>query len=388
MLKKGQVFNYLLQGHNIDKLEESKNEFYMDNQKKYYSLLSISILSKSKEEYEEKENLFLFALDELIKKIINKKQIEIIFSNTKHIDLLFFDDDYNKCLNDTKELSELLIKQILEKLKFDIAVIYSNPRYNLNTVSENYKKIISFLDIGYFINNINIYNLDNYLDSSIKIEETFVYQKLIIESIFNRKTNVMQYLEKLIEIIPEVSLWKKENAINNMASIIIFIKNNIEEKGIKLDLFSSEKELYDVLASFSLWNEIKEYLYNFMNTILNEIFLNIENNRNLSDILKVKDYIYENYNTGITLEDVAKIACMNPYYFSSFFKKSTGENFKKFLLKVQMENAIKLLLTTDSKVYEIAGLTGFNDTRHFSDMFRKFYGINPMEYRKSFKNKL
>jgi two-component system response regulator YesN len=86
---------------------------------------------------------------------------------------------------------------------------------------------------------------------------------------------------------------------------------------------------------------------------------------------------------NITLDTVAGIACMNAYYFSSFFKKHTGENFKDFLTRLRMEKALQLLLNTDMKTYEIAEQVGFNDARHFSGMFRKYYGKNPLEYKNS-----
>jgi two-component system response regulator YesN len=102
-----------------------------------------------------------------------------------------------------------------------------------------------------------------------------------------------------------------------------------------------------------------------------------------SDIRKVKDYIEKHYMENITLDTVAGIACMNAYYFSSFFKKHTGENFKDFLTRLRMEKALQLLLNTDMKTYEIAEQVGFNDARHFSGMFRKYYGKNPLEYKNS-----
>ena len=75
---------------------------------------------------------------------------------------------------------------------------------------------------------------------------------------------------------------------------------------------------------------------------------------NDSAISRVKVYIEENYKSNITLETVANLTFMNAYYFSSFFKKHTGENFKDFLTGVRMEKALKILMSSDKKTYEIA----------------------------------
>ena len=100
------------------------------------------------------------------------------------------------------------------------------------------------------------------------------------------------------------------------------------------------------------------------------------------DIQKVKAHIEAHYQQDISLETAAGIACMNPNYFCTFFKKHTGENFKDYLLRIRMEQALRLLMTTDCKTYELAERVGFHDPKHFSDMFKKFYGKNPMEYKK------
>lgn len=41
---------------------------------------------------------------------------------------------------------------------------------------------------------------------------------------------------------------------------------------------------------------------------------------------------------------------MNPYYFSSFFKKNAGENFKDYLNRVRLQHAVALLVSTDKKL--------------------------------------
>lgn len=76
---------------------------------------------------------------------------------------------------------------------------------------------------------------------------------------------------------------------------------------------------------------------------------------------------------------------MNAYYFSSFFKKNSGENFKDYVNKVRLKHAMALLVTTDKKTYEIADQVGFRDARSFSELFQRTYGETPASYRKRVK---
>lgn len=103
------------------------------------------------------------------------------------------------------------------------------------------------------------------------------------------------------------------------------------------------------------------------------------------DILYAKKYMEEHYSENLTLEVLAQEIHMNPYYFSSFFKKNSGENFKDYLNKVRMRHAMNLLVSTDLKTYEIADRVGFRDARSFSELFQRMYGETPASYRKRVK---
>ena len=69
----------------------------------------------------------------------------------------------------------------------------------------------------------------------------------------------------------------------------------------------------------------------------------------------------------------------------SFFKKETGQNYKNYLAEVRMKEAVKLLMKTDMKTYELAKAVGYNDVRSFSEKFREYFGESPSSYKKSRK---
>ena len=79
------------------------------------------------------------------------------------------------------------------------------------------------------------------------------------------------------------------------------------------------------------------------------------------DINKALEYIELHYAESLSLNVLAEEVHMNPYYFSSFFKKSTGKNFKDYVNQIRLKHAVTLLLDTDKKVYEIAMNVGFGD---------------------------
>ena len=60
-----------------------------------------------------------------------------------------------------------------------------------------------------------------------------------------------------------------------------------------------------------------------------------------------KEYIRNNFNKDISLDEVSRVANISPYYFSKIFKEGTGQNFIEYLTGIRMEKAKELLSTTE-----------------------------------------
>lgn len=93
-------------------------------------------------------------------------------------------------------------------------------------------------------------------------------------------------------------------------------------------------------------------------------------------------YISKNFADTLTLEAVAGQVHLNPAYFSTMFKQSTGSSFKEYLNMVRIEESKRLLANTDYSLIDIAVATGFEDQSYFSKVFKKFTGLTPKQYRK------
>ncbi len=96
-------------------------------------------------------------------------------------------------------------------------------------------------------------------------------------------------------------------------------------------------------------------------------------------------YIKEHYNEELSLEKVASIVFLNPAYFSQLFKQKVGFGYKEYVTSLRLEQAKQLLLNPKLKVGEIAEYLGYQDIRHFAQMFRKKYHVTPNEYRQQQK---
>ncbi|MCI5698982.1 MAG: AraC family transcriptional regulator [Lachnospiraceae bacterium] len=95
------------------------------------------------------------------------------------------------------------------------------------------------------------------------------------------------------------------------------------------------------------------------------------------------EYINDNYCSDITLQDVADHAGLNPAYLSSLFKKEMEVNFSDYITDKRITQAKFLLQNSNASIIEIAGTLGFQSQSYFSNVFKKYTGKTPKQFRHS-----
>lgn len=100
-------------------------------------------------------------------------------------------------------------------------------------------------------------------------------------------------------------------------------------------------------------------------------------------------YLNENYEHKISLEQIAHNMYLSPVYISKIFKEETGESPINYLIKIRLEKAKEILLGEEGgSIKSIANMVGYDDVYHFSKLFKKYYGISPLYYKKRAMRKL
>lgn len=94
------------------------------------------------------------------------------------------------------------------------------------------------------------------------------------------------------------------------------------------------------------------------------------------------NYIHNNFERDISLGDIAKYVFLSPSYFTRAFKEQTGMSPISYLLKIRIERAKEMLVDTGLKISDIALSVGFSNQQRFNEMFKKYAGLTPLQYRK------
>ncbi len=102
-------------------------------------------------------------------------------------------------------------------------------------------------------------------------------------------------------------------------------------------------------------------------------------------VMRIIEYMQENYNNSITVEDLSAIFHLSPNYISHIFKKEIGINFVTCLTKIRINSACEMLKSTSLSMQDISFKVGINDSKYFIKIFKKIMDVTPNQYRNMHK---
>jgi AraC-like DNA-binding protein len=96
---------------------------------------------------------------------------------------------------------------------------------------------------------------------------------------------------------------------------------------------------------------------------------------------EVASYMQGHMRQDLTIAEVARHFSFSEVTLRRRFREASGISPKRYLLELRLNEAQRLLLTTNLSMQEIALQMGFFDLAHFSSTFRKHYGLTPSAWR-------
>lgn len=157
---------------------------------------------------------------------------------------------------------------------------------------------------------------------------------------------------------------------------------SIKEAIIELKKVKSNEELFK-----NLKRKVKEE-YNLSDsvTITEDKSLNANEKSSKYLVVKALSFMKANVSMNLTLKDVSNYLYISTWYLSKLIKKETGNTFIYTLSEMRIDEAKKLLLQPQYKIYEVSTMIGLTDVTYFNKLFKSITGLRPMEYRNKVLN--
>jgi AraC-like DNA-binding protein len=191
-----------------------------------------------------------------------------------------------------------------------------------------------------------------------------------------------------------------EDRYSNIKDTIIVCDSNTDRvkysKQLEL-IFLSALNLYNHCNNneYTTENEIETQTVNLLELLINDFrnlrifedkFISLGCNDDHAKILgDIMDYIYNNFTSDISLDDISNAMNFSKYYIAHVIKDMSGLTFTEFINMLRVEDSEKLLLTTRKSISDIAYQCGFSDVKYYNKHFERWYHVTPGVHRRKYQ---
>lgn len=184
--------------------------------------------------------------------------------------------------------------------------------------------------------------------------------------------------------------WMRENYSSDIQSIklkalefVLRAESDMYKSGAYMYSFESRKNyLSEVLSDDDMDNIKNWYLEKVRNAAIN--FATGSKDRTHHLVKRAIEYIDNNCEKDISLNEISEELNISSYYFSKLFKDETQEGFVEYITKKRVEKAKEMLKDPDKTIKEIGSECGYSDPNYFSRIFKKATGMTPTEYKERY----
>lgn len=219
-----------------------------------------------------------------------------------------------------------------------------------------------FIFNGSVLHRINPSKETPYIRSYVNFNELFI-QDVLTGEMMDKLSSLFQFPNGLLVH------WDSEE-FEQIKELFNAMRDESEKESIG---FKVMMKTYLAQMLFKIYRKTKQ-LYSF-HTVPSP-------SQKQSSVRRVLHFINQHYTESFSLDELSKILHLNKYYICHSFKEATGYTVNNYLIRKRIEEAKKLLLSTDNSVLDISEKLGFNTPVYFSRAFKQYVGVSPQSYRR------
>ena len=192
----------------------------------------------------------------------------------------------------------------------------------------------------------------------------------------NKKSELLELVKKTFEECEKVQCTQAD--LNKLLKLLMHSccpKESVDDMDFMINLVVVNSPNYDIL-----YHKFIEMLIEYANLNQNT---GIDDASTKYIVLKVQEYLDQNYKEKILIQEVADRFGFNCSYLCHVFRKQKNVTPNEYIIVKRIERAKELLKgQTDLSVKDIASMVGYEDSYYFSRLFKTYTGVTPTDFRK------
>lgn len=214
-------------------------------------------------------------------------------------------------------------------------------------------------------------------------KKDMIYPELEIEQIVQMIGT--DKCEEALKLLDHICYQFKMSRISDSALIDIFcsFKQKIYATYRNVIKESKDEEFVENILCYDSLSQYMSHIKSWIRELNKRLLTQFDDYRNKQKIQSALMYIKDNYKKDLNMAVVSNHISMNYSLFSYVFKQYTGCNFVNYLKQIRVDEAKRLLATTDMKIADVSKAVGYDNDKHFMKIFKGQCGVSPTEYRKN-----
>lgn len=245
-------------------------------------------------------------------------------------------------------------------------------------VKESYQEAYAALGDGKSqVAHIEDFSLEGGCDKDYPID---VEQKMLQAVEKNERLELAELAEKFFNWMVQVHASSIDTIRLKVLELVLQAEREATLNNGMQYRFEDRKNYLSTVIQIDDYGKLKQWFISKLLEVCHNISTRKEE-QSISAVSTAKEYIMNNYDKDISLNDVSRMVNISPYYFSKLFKEEAGVNFIDFLTDARMEKAKELLKNSQYSIKEVCIKSGYSEPNYFSRIFKKHENITPSEYR-------
>lgn len=285
-----------------------------------------------------------------------------------------------KLIEAAKSLPLIPSRRIHEAAEFLFILLYEVAKLDPSTVNWRRQQVEQQSEIS------------EYIQQNKKLGHSTKYpyeseQKLIAKVKIGDRTGAKETLNTILGTI----MFRNPGDLNvlkaRLVELLTVLSRAAAEGGVDINLLLEKNLDYiSKVLNINTQQDLCAWISHGLNDFIESVYKS-QDAKKVTQLKPAIDYIDQNYDQQIALSDIAKQVHLSVSRLAHLFKEQMGITLIDYLTNVRIENAKRLLLTTDDSCTTICYQVGYNNQSYFTRTFKDIVGMTPGQFRQSNRRK-